>query len=138
MNLVRKLKMSKVTPIEFTDSESKLIAHISDKLKGLVCLDVEGYVGFKFYLNYRKEFVLYYSLITQCYNYTKYLNSIPFINIHVTNEEMSDLIKYILCSNKAIKDYRNEAFYLDNTSIGQNYDNLENLLLKAYNAYEIS
>ena len=88
MNLVRKMKINKITPVDFTEQEKDIIDFFTDKLKGLVYINVEGYDGFNFYLNYKKEFVLYYSrdineIIFAKYIYTKLITA--HVDLYKTN-----------------------------------------------------
>ena len=133
MNLVRKMKINKITPVDFTEQEKDIIDFFTDKLKGLVYINVEGYDGFNFYLNYKKEFVLYYSrdineIIFAKYIYTKLITAhVDLYKTNIPENEISNMLIYIT-NNVLGKNLSVDMAYFNRGD----YVTLEKQLLKAY------
>lgn len=50
MNLVRKLKINKLTPVEFNDFEKEILKFIDDNLSNLIAYETSLYVDYTFYM----------------------------------------------------------------------------------------
>ena len=59
MNLVRKLKISKIMPIEFSDSERKLMDVMDVMFDNLICIELDNFSDNVFYLNNDLQFLFY-------------------------------------------------------------------------------
>ena len=100
MNLVRKLKISKVIPVKFTELENKFIDLLNDKLDGLICINMDDYIGYEFFINKKFEFIMYIKTIQRVVIFTKPIKDFMSFNI-LTENDLKEYIKYFFkCSGK--------------------------------------
>lgn len=58
MNLIRKLKISSITTVEFSELENEIIFYIEEKLKDLTTFKMKGFPNTIYYMNKEGEWVL--------------------------------------------------------------------------------
>lgn len=100
MNLVRKLKLSKLLKINLSENELKIISYIKDILDNLICYNIKFEKDRKIYFNSKNEYI-----IEICDNNlwisNNFFNNIFYIyNNHKVEEEnlstdIKNIIKYL-------------------------------------------
>ena len=144
MNLVRKIKISKFMNIDFSLQEKQLIDYLTDKLSGLVKIQLKEYDDYIFYLNQRKEFVIYF-----CISHSVFKNNACFCTSHInidrckvlygvlydtiSKKDIGTLIEYFLNRTESISVIYKYHKICDIIFDTGDYDDIEQILKGRYN-----
>ena len=130
MNLVRKLKISKVIPIEFTDQEKIVLNFLTDKLSHLTPYSFTKYPLVIYYMNEQGDwlFILNLEIKRITIKHSEIFKPLAY-EYFIKGREICDLFMYIAKKKKFIpKEYLKTKFqyffrttYKDHIRVG-NYD----------------
>ena len=139
MSLVRKIKINKITPVEFTKCEDELIDILYIKLRNLKYLTHINWNGYHFYLNDREQLVLYHTGSNYYYFTFHVTHTVNLFSSKMNNlNDIKDLLVYIIKGNKNIVNCTKDNIIFEFLGNGNTLiDNLERDLIKISNSIKL-
>ena len=105
MNIIRKLKLNSIHPIQLTDVEKSIINYISVTLNNLRIYTMQESVkDVIFYINDNDDWLLDVNTKTKIVNIKHQSVYTPLLAIGLSSNEINELFKYFLFTKNIIKD----------------------------------